>query len=111
MVRKGSFLYTSNMKNKTQTNSLKKLLIISVVVNAALVTALLSLFFPDKIASNTDVAEFTYLQEKLCGEDYERQLAMRDSEEAKKVYAITVCMKNYKTGEPLDLKPLEDQVE
>lgn len=104
-------MYTSNMKNKTQTNSSKKLLIISLVVNAVLAVTLLSLFFPDKIAPNTDVAEFTYLQEKLCGEDYERQLAMRDSEEAKKVYAITVCLKNYKTGEALNLKPLEDQVE
>ena len=99
------------MKNKTQTSSLKKLLVISVVVNTVLAVALLSLFLAEKIAPNTDIAEFTYLQEKLCGEDYEMQLAMRESEEAKKVYAITVCMKNYKTGEPLDLKPLEDQVE
>jgi hypothetical protein len=66
-------------------------------------------------------AEINAFQYKFCERDYQRNLDDIDktygtddpkrAADLKNSYAINVCLKNYKTGERLDVQPLVDQVD
>lgn len=71
------------------------------------------------LVDNTVLAAHRGTLRVLCEEQYQQRLDDFDkiypddpeaAAEAKNTYAITVCLRNYKTGEPLDLQPLVDQV-
>lgn len=101
----------ASSKKKNQ-NRFKNLLIVSVALNILFIflTALtiLSLRFSD-----TTVAEYNALQTELCETNYDKYLnrwGEANGDEGKKSFAMLVCLRNYKTGEPLDLKPLDEQI-
>lgn len=100
---------------------LKTVLYISLTLNILLIGYITFVGVVSYIAEKNDslfYAELQAMQEYYCGEGYEK--AMRDIDNQghepdvvavrKHVYAMTVCLRNYKTGDDLDLTPLTDQV-
>lgn len=66
-----------------------------------------------------DKAEYNAINDRLCRQNYQRILDDIDQQfpddpkraaDTKNSFAINVCLRNYKTGEKLDLQPLVDQV-
>jgi hypothetical protein len=66
-----------------------------------------------------DHAAINAYQHRFCEQYYQRMLDNIDKQygddpqraaDLKNSYAINVCLKNYKTGERLDIQPLIDQV-
>lgn len=92
----------------------KKLLTISLILNAIFIVFIIAgLIFIALPKQNIDLALFNTIQQKICGEDYQKylqQVGEAHGEEGKNAFAITTCLRNYKTGQDLNLKPLEDQV-
>lgn len=66
-----------------------------------------------------DYAQITGFQNHFCGQYFQRMLDNIDKQypgdperaaAQKNSFAINICLKNYKTGERLDVRPLVDQV-
>lgn len=100
------------MKKISSSTWLKIALVVSLTLNV--------MFFAGWIAlsSTSDVLRLNVFQQQYCVDNYEEMLQQvaegqdgEHAEQAKMVYAMTVCLKNYKTGESLDLEPLVKQVE
>ena len=100
------------MKKLSKITWLKVGLVASLVLNVACIAGLIAL------NSTSDILRLNAIQQHYCSDNYEAMLQQvaegQDEEHAKQaqmVYAMTVCLKNYKTGESLDLEPLVKQVE
>lgn len=100
------------MKKISKSSWLKIALAGSLVLNIIFLVGFIAL------NSLSDISRIRAFQQHYCGEKYEAMLRSvaegQDEEHARQaqlVYAMTVCLKNYKTGEPLDLDPLVKQVE
>ena len=66
-----------------------------------------------------DFAEIQATNYRMCEQNYQRTLDRIDqqysddqerADSIKNSFAINICLKNYKTGERLDVQPLIDQV-
>ena len=66
-----------------------------------------------------DYAQIRAMHFEICEEKYQRMLDridqqfsydLRRAADEKNSFAINMCLKNYKTGERLDIQPLVDQV-
>ena len=101
--------------------SLKALLIASLMINVLLIGYVLFVEVRGSIVANDDALFYATLnadQAYYCGEGYDKVMrdidAMglnnNDMATRKNVYAMTVCFRNYKTGQDLDLSPLVKQV-
>lgn len=96
----------------------KMLFITSLILNILLILGILaSVILNSKISSISRHSAILY---QLCEEDYSKILADFDRQfpdnpqqaaEHKKAFAITTCLRNYRTGQPLDLQPLANQVD
>jgi len=87
------------------------LLIISLALNGIFALLLLAYGIGYLVVSNADLnyARYNALVDEMCGEKYQKYLQEYDGstgEEGKKVFAATVCLRDYKTGKDLDLEPL-----
>lgn len=103
--------------SKTFLSKITLLLVISVVLNVLLGMYIALGFFAASQISN--FAQYNAIHDKLCEQDYQktlddyaRQFAddPQRANDSKMSFALNVCHRNYKTGEPLDLQPLVDQV-
>ena len=108
------------MKFKDKVN-LKAVLITSLVTNALLIGYVVFTEVRGSVIANSDELFYATLnadQAYYCGEGYNKVMrdidAMglnnNDMAARKNVYAMTVCLRNYKTGQDLDLSPLVQQV-
>src|SRR5688572_20455078 len=101
---------------KKPSRKLKIFLIISVVINVLFIGFEIARAYVIN-AGLLDYVEYQYLHQRMCEDDFQAKMDQIDKsygpERApgiKNSYAINVCLKNYKTGEQLDLQPLVDQV-
>lgn len=96
--------------------NLKNALKLSIALNILLlVGVILYLFTPIIVGDKLTIAQLGAIQQYYCEDHYRQMLDKLGSEGAdptrtKMVYALTTCLKNYKTGQSLDLKPLVDQI-
>lgn len=90
----------------------------SLIVNAILVVWLSAIYFVDTNGA-LDFAEIHRLNYGICQENYQRILDKIDQQNAddpkkatalKNSFALNICLRNYKTGERLDVQPLIDQI-
>lgn len=87
------------------------LLKLSLALNALLIIGGMAYFALTSYANqNLELAEFNALQQSICGQHYNQYLNARPTEQSKKAFAIDACLRNYKTGQDLDLTPLEAQI-
>lgn len=114
-------LYSKNIMNKStnKATATKKSLItkdtvlkLSLVFNALFIIGSLVYFFVllPYVNQNLTIAQFNNLQQDICGQHYNDFLKSFPTDQDKKAFAITTCLRNYKTGQDLDLSPLEAQV-
>lgn len=87
------------------------LLKISLTANAIFILLLVACGVGAIILNNSDleIAEYNALRSELCGDDYPTYLQKwgeSNGEDGKKVFAATVCLRDYKTGNELNLEPL-----
>lgn len=92
-------------------------LIVSTVFNVLLLLYIVGTLVTEALI--TDYAVYQGIKHQLCEVEYQNILndydtRMTDPAVAhsyKNNFAINVCLRNYKTGEPLNLQPLVDQVQ
>lgn len=94
----------------------KLILSVSLAVNVVLIISVIIMLFINNSVSDT--ARINAFQSTYCTEKYDQMLQSYDktydaehAAQAKNTYAMTVCLKNYKTGQPLDLSSLQKQVD
>lgn len=96
-----------------------RLLIASLSLNAVLITLIAGFYGLSWYIEKTNallIAESAAYHMYFCEEKYDdmmRLIEQNDTdqiEQTKNAFALGTCLKNYKTGEPLDLSPLIDQV-
>lgn len=100
------------LTKKKDQNRFRGPLIISVALNV-LFAALTALTILSLKPSDTTIAEYNALQKELCETNYDKYLNQwgeANGDESKKSFAMLVCLRNYKTGESLDLTPLSAQI-
>lgn len=100
----------------------RALFIGSLILNVVLILYVMAGFLLGSYVEKsgvTDIAEYNAIKDKMCEQNYQRILDGYDNQyasdpkrahDAKNSFAINVCLRNYKTGEQLNLKPLIDQV-
>lgn len=101
------------------TRKQKTIFLASLIINAGLIIYLVAGFavrwYVDS-SGTLDMAQYNYIKNKMCEQNYQRILDDLDKQYAERAeglknsFAINVCLRNYKTGEQLDLQPLVDQV-
>lgn len=90
----------------------KAVLIASLSLNGLLILYIIGGFI---VASQvTDYSMYSAMRDKLCQQDYQKTLNDYDKQfisdpqmaaDAKNSFAINVCQRNYKTGQPLTYDP------
>ncbi len=87
------------------------LLIASLVANGVFIVLLLAYGIASYVITKADfnIATYNALVSEMCGEKYQSYLEQwgeSHGEDGKKVFAATVCLRDYKSGKDLDLEPL-----
>lgn len=85
----------------------KVALVSSVILNIVFITGFIVV---QALAPKTALAQLDYSNRYFCEDMYDNIISQLDSDEARAVYAMTTCLRNYKNGENLDLTSLIKQV-
>lgn len=86
----------------------KVTLVVSVILNLVFITSYVAV---EGIGRHkTALAQLNYMTTYFCEDRYDNIMSQLGTNESKNAYAMTVCLRNYKTGKDLDLSPLLKQV-
>lgn len=85
----------------------KVALVSSLILNVVFITGFV---VTQALGPKTAIAQLNYMNTYFCEDMYDNIMSQLGTDESKNAYAMTACLRNYKTGKDLDLLPLLKQV-